>query len=545
MLKNRYLQILAISAILCAAYTLWIAALKPVRVADLKIIDAYFALDSNIRPLPKCGNDISVVTVDDESLRRINIRWPWPRNVIAGIINRISQASPRLICADLVFAGKSVDPQDDAALIDTLKNAKNVLGAAYFGSDGRYVIPDEPIALGLADFGFVNKPRDADDAVRRMRPYFISPSGRIIDYSLSLKAAGHAMNTPVSALAMLLPLSKDGTAYIKFFGKADRFKVIPVWQIIEGTADNSSLKDKTVFFGVTSESFHDTYSTPLGMMPGLIIDLNEALTCMDKSFFLYAKDNINLLIVFVFALVAVTCALSLPLLAGIFVSIVLIAVSFFFGFILFSRHVITDVFGPVFLVIASTVLLHGIRSILLAVENIVLRKESTTDGLTGLYVYRYFELQLKRELKNALSGRKNLALVIYDIDHFKNINDSYGHEFGNLILKAIAKNLKDLSRKDNIIARYGGEEFCVIIPEMKRDDAVKYAERLRNMVGTLDFKTDKGENVKVTMSAGIAMIEDARSKDYSDFIKAADSALYSSKNDGRDRITVFKRITSS
>jgi len=545
MLKNRYLQILAISAILCAAYTLWIAALKPVRVADLKIIDAYFALDSNIRPLPKCGNDIAVVTVDDESLRRINIRWPWPRNVIAGIINRISQASPRLICADLVFAGKSVDPQDDAALIDTLKNAKNVLGAAYFGSDGRYVIPDEPIALGLADFGFVNKPRDADDAVRRMRPYFISPSGRIIDYSLSLKAAGHAMNTPVSALAMLLPLSKDGTAYIKFFGKADRFKVIPVWQIIEGTADNSSLKDKTVFFGVTSESFHDTYSTPLGMMPGLIIDLNEALTYMDKSFFLYAKDNINLLIVFVFALVAVTCALSLPLLAGIFVSIVLIAVSFFFGFILFSRHVITDVFGPVFLVIASTVLLHGIRSILLAVENIVLRKESTTDGLTGLYVYRYFELQLKRELKNALSGRKNLALVIYDIDHFKNINDSYGHEFGNLILKAIAKNLKDLSRKDNIIARYGGEEFCVIIPEMKRDDAVKYAERLRNMVGTLDFKTDKGENVKVTMSAGIAMIEDARSKDYSDFIKAADSALYSSKNDGRDRITVFKRITSS
>jgi diguanylate cyclase (GGDEF)-like protein len=183
---------------------------------------------------------------------------------------------------------------------------------------------------------------------------------------------------------------------------------------------------------------------------------------------------------------------------------------------------------------------------MLIVENIVLRKEAVTDGLTGLYLYRYFELQLRRELESAFHIHKNLALVIYDIDHFKKINDTYGHEFGNIILKSIAKSLKDHSRKNNIIARYGGEEFCIIVPGMKRDHAIKYAERLRNLVSFLEFKTDKGEIVKVKMSAGIVTIEDAASNVVTDFIKSADIALYKSKNDGRDRITVFdKSLTSS
>jgi diguanylate cyclase (GGDEF)-like protein len=232
-------------------------------------------------------------------------------------------------------------------------------------------------------------------------------------------------------------------------------------------------------------------------------------------------------------------------LAGIFASIALVAASFSLGLILFLRHIITDVSGALFLTVISTALIHAARSIRIAMDNIILKKEAITDGLTGLYLYRYFELQLKKEFKSALYSRRDLALVIYDIDHFKKINDTYGHEFGNVILKAIAKSLRDLSRKDNIMARYGGEEFCVIIPGMKRDDAIKYAERLRNMVGTLDFKTDKGENVKVTMSAGIAMIQDVSSKDHSDFIKAADSALYRSKNEGRNRISVFYKSTSS
>jgi two-component system cell cycle response regulator len=216
------------------------------------------------------------------------------------------------------------------------------------------------------------------------------------------------------------------------------------------------------------------------------------------------------------------------------------------GLFLFLRQIIIDPFGPILLMVISTILLHGTRYVVLVVENIVLRKESVTDGLTGLYLYRYFELQLKRELKNSFHIHKNLALVIYDIDHFKRINDTYGHEFGNVILRSVAKKLRDHSRKNNIIARYGGEEFCIIVPGMKREHAIKYAERLRNLVGLTEFKTDKGDPIRVTMSAGIVTIEDSMSDSPTEFIKAADSALYRSKESGRDRISVFdKSFTSS
>lgn len=549
MFKNKNLQVLIITILLCVIYNWWLAPSKPVQAVNLKIIDTFFRISSKFNPLPKAGRDMVLIVVDDDSLREVGIRWPWPRSVIADIINRISANGPAAICVDFVFAGKSVNPQEDSVLIESLKRAGNVYAAAFFSSDGKYVIPDEALALSMKDFGFVNKPRDIDDTIRRMRPCFLSRSGEIIDYSLSLKVAGSIMNSPPGNIGIFAPLLKDGTAYIKFFGSPDKFNSISVWKVLKNAADLSMLKNKLVFFGATSESFHDTYHTPLGIMPGMVIGLNETLTYLNKSFFRYSGNEANSIILFIFVLVAVLGSLRLSILSGIALTAGGILILLSLGLFLFLKGIIIDPFGPILLMTASTVLLHGTRYAMLVVENIVLRKDAVTDGLTGLYLYRYFELQLKRELKNAFRLHKNLALVIYDIDHFKKINDTYGHEFGNMALKTIAKSLKDHSRLNNIIARYGGEEFCIIVPGMKRDHAIKYAERLRNMVNSLEFKTDKGAPAKLTMSAGIITIEDALSEDPTDLIKAADCALYRSKNTGRDRISVFDKnidkITSS
>lgn len=541
MAKNLVLRILSITLILCIAYGMWLSPLKPVQIANLKILDAFFYLSSKFCSVPKSVQDILLVTIDDESIREVNISWPWPRSVIADLIKKISSKGPSLICIDLVFAGKSTDPNEDALLAKSIIEAGNVFGAAYFGNDGKYVMPDEAIASGMKSFGFVNKPRDIDNTIRRMRPYFISTSGEIIDYSMPLKVAGYFTNIPPAKAALLVPLSKEGASYIKFFGTLNRFNSVPAWKIMANGADAPSMKNKIVFLGVTSELFHDIYHTPLGIMPGLLIDLNEALTYINKDFFRYANHEMNGFILFIFVLIAVLGGLRLPILSGIAFTACEVLTFCIFAMVLFLNHIIVDSFGPILLMISSTILLHGTRYVVLIVENIVLKKEAITDGLTGLYLYRYFELQLKRELKNAFYTRKNLALVIYDIDHFKRINDTYGHEFGNVILKSIGKSLKDHSRKNNIIARYGGEEFCIIVPGMKRDHAIKYAERLRNMVSFLEFKTDKNEVVRVTMSAGIVTIEDAASEDPTKFVKAADLALYRSKDSGRDRISVFDK----
>ena len=539
MLKNKNFRILIIAIIFCVIYASWLAGLKPIQIANLKIIDSFFYLSSKFNPILKTGHDIVLVTIDDESLREVNIQWPWPRSVIAGIIKKVSTGNPALICADFVFAGKSIDPRQDSVLINSIKDADNVYAAAYFGSDGKYVIADEDIASSLKDFGFVNKPRDADTTIRRMRPYFLSASGDIIDYSLSLKVASRVLNVPPANMALTVPLSKDGTAYIKFFGSIDKFNSIPAWKVLTDAVDTSIFRGKIVFLGVSSESFHDTYHTPLGIMPGLVIDLNESLTYISRSFFRYANHEMNALILFIFVLIAVFGGSRLSILSGIALAACEIVILVSLGLISFLQRIIIDSFGPALLILASTALLHGTRYVVLVVDNIVLRKEAVTDGLTELYLYRYFELQLSRELKSAFYVRKNLALVIYDIDHFKKINDTYGHEFGNVVLKSIARSLKDHSRINNTIARYGGEEFCIIISGMKKYHAMKYAERLRNMVGAMEFKTDKGEIVKVAMSAGIVTIEDAASENPTDFIKAADKALYQSKNSGRNMISVF------
>lgn len=545
MLVNQKLRIIVIAILICVAYTLWLIPQKPVQIANLKILDAFSFLSSRFAPTPATLKDIVVITIDDESLREINVQWPWPRSIIASLLKNIAGASPSLICVDLVFAGKSIDPAEDAVLINSIRNAKNVYGAAYFGNDGKYVVPEESIALSLMDFGFVNKPRDVDNTVRRMRPYFLSTSGGIIDYSLSIKTASHIINVPPANLALAVPLSEGGAAYIGFFGKLDRFNSLPAWKILKGEFDVEALKNKAIFVGSTSESFHDMYHTPLGIMPGLLIDINETITYIGRNFFRYASHETNSVILFIFVLIAVFSGLRLSMLSGISLILCEIFVFFILGYFLFVNHIIIDYFGPILLIIVSTVILHGTRYVVLIVENLVLRREAITDGLTGLYLYRYFELQLKRELKSSFYTHRNLALVIYDIDHFKRINDTYGHEFGNIILKTIARNLKIHSRKNNIIARYGGEEFCVIVPGMKREYAIKYAERLRNMISHLEFRTDKNDIVKVTMSAGIVTIEDAVSDNTSDLIKAADSALYVSKNSGRDRISVFDKKRDS
>lgn len=541
MLKNERLRILAITLILCIIYSIWLSPLKPVQIANLKILDIFFYLSSKLSSAPKAINDVVLVTIDDESLREMKMQWPWPRSVVARLIAGLSKGSPALISMDLVFAGKSVDPKDDLALIGALEDAKNVFAAAYFGSDGKYVIPDEPIALSLKEFGFVNKPRDADNGIRRMRPYIVSSSGKLIDYSLSLKVASFALNLPPANLALQVPLSREGLTYIKFFGSMNKFVFVPSWKIILNRFDTAALKNKLIFIGATSESFHDTYHTPLGMMPGLAIGLNEALTYLNKSFYRFAGRETNAMILFVFVLIAVYGGLRLPILHGMALAAVEMAAFIFLGLLLILHRIIIDSFGPIFLVLSTTVFTHGTRYALLVIENIGLKKEAVTDGLTGLYLYKYFETRLKRELKAANYMRKDLALVIYDIDHFKNINDAYGHEFGNGVLRTIAKRLKHHSRKNDIMARYGGEEFCIIVRGMKPLHAVKYAERLRDMVGSLEFKAADDRTVKVTMSAGIVTIDDAVSAKSSDFVKAADLALYKSKNAGRNRITVFNK----
>jgi diguanylate cyclase (GGDEF)-like protein len=172
---------------------------------------------------------------------------------------------------------------------------------------------------------------------------------------------------------------------------------------------------------------------------------------------------------------------------------------------------------------------------------------SLTDELTGLFNKRYFQARFEEEVARAKRYKQRLSLIFCDIDFFKNINDQYGHQAGDLILRETAEILKgamgDLNviirlRKSDIIARYGGEEFVVILPETPIEGAVIVSERLRKVIEAHAFSADR-KKVHMTMSFGIAeLCEGAETS--TDIIKKADHAMYLAKESGRNKVVAYR-----
>ncbi|MEW6068393.1 MAG: sensor domain-containing diguanylate cyclase [Nitrospirota bacterium] len=168
----------------------------------------------------------------------------------------------------------------------------------------------------------------------------------------------------------------------------------------------------------------------------------------------------------------------------------------------------------------------------IAIENALLHEEAITDGLTGLYNYKYFESRLKEEIERSKRYKHPLSLLIIDFDHFKKVNDEYGHLIGDKALRRSARLWKKSIRAGDIVARYGGEEFVVILPETSISDAINVAEKLR-----ADVENMKIDEIAITISIGIGYFggEDL-ALDYKKLIRQADKALYKAKHKGRNRI---------
>ncbi|MDH5693753.1 MAG: diguanylate cyclase [Gammaproteobacteria bacterium] len=176
-----------------------------------------------------------------------------------------------------------------------------------------------------------------------------------------------------------------------------------------------------------------------------------------------------------------------------------------------------------------------------------LARVSNQDSLTGVYNRRYLELSLSREFNRAKRYGHPLSVVIFDLDHFKSINDTYGHMAGDEVLKEASKRINIALRDSDILGRYGGEEFVVILPETDLNSAHIIADRLREkladepIVYSKDVLFEKPE-ITVTASLGLtAMREDTL--DYQTMLQEADSALYQSKEGGRNRTTKYEFVS--
>jgi diguanylate cyclase (GGDEF)-like protein len=157
----------------------------------------------------------------------------------------------------------------------------------------------------------------------------------------------------------------------------------------------------------------------------------------------------------------------------------------------------------------------------------------TVDALTQAHNRRYFEDAFDRELQRALRFARPLAVLLFDLDRFKSINDQHGHLAGDEVLQAVCQRVRRRVRRDELFARYGGEEFAIVLAETRRSQAMVYAEELRALIADEPIQTTRGD-ISVTMSIGVAHTSAIEPITTADLLACADGCLYAAKNGGRN-----------
>lgn len=174
----------------------------------------------------------------------------------------------------------------------------------------------------------------------------------------------------------------------------------------------------------------------------------------------------------------------------------------------------------------------------MAINNATLLERSSTDMMTHLKLKYFFFNVLSDKLDQSIASNLEVGVIMFDIDHFKSFNDTYGHACGDYVLILVSKIIKSSIRQQDVASRYGGEEFTVMLPNTDKDNALAVAERIRNNVEKMDFVYE-GQHMHVTISGGVSVYTSDSNpvKNAKELVGQADQALYVSKNSGRNRIT--------
>ena len=169
-----------------------------------------------------------------------------------------------------------------------------------------------------------------------------------------------------------------------------------------------------------------------------------------------------------------------------------------------------------------------------------MQQMAITDSLTGLYNRRYFYMVLDNEIERTKRYQYPLSLIMMDIDHFKLVNDEFGHLAGDEVLESVAQICKNPLRQSDTIFRYGGEEFMILLPGTNQEEAMHVAERIRSTIAETRFKVNKGE-VRITTSMGVSEYSEEHPT-ANEFIESADRTMYAAKAAGRNCVRVVTEV---
>ncbi len=476
-----------------------------------------------------------LVTIDDESCEKLGLRWPWPRKTFAALVDRLNEDGAAVIGLNFTFTGSEGEGSEGTeALAEAVRGARVVIGATL--DHQRLIKPNPALVSAGARYGYLEKIIDEDYGIRRSYPLRVSTN-----------AAGYSGPSVASFPLEMARLAGevdedrllrrgDGSYDIDYRFKEDDLVRIPAWKVLERKAPGR-MRGKAVFVGATSELFSEKHATPLGLMPGVTVHANEYLAMRAGRYLKVWPLGPQAAVFWLLSLGLLVLILSRRIWLGVLGAAAVIFCVFLFSQVLFSH----DVLVPLFILLSAPALalLTGAATQLLYLflQNEGLEKKAILDKMTGLYTYDYLRLRLDDEWRRCQKLSLPVSVVMTDLDRFKGINDTLGHEVGNQMILRAAEVIRQSARGYDVVSRYGGDEFVILLWHANAAEAGAYRQRLRKSYEAMASGLE-GELLKASsISIGVASYDPKENtslyKDPQALVEAADQDLFRDKESRR------------
>jgi diguanylate cyclase (GGDEF)-like protein len=515
------------------------------------------------RPAQYTSPKIVIVEINEEAIQSVG-RWPWDREWHATLIQALKDSGARAIALDMLFSEKN-NPATDDLLARVIEKSKiTFLPVGYevvTEGKGSGLIRSIPaISSGAAGEGHTFAQPDPDSILRRTQLYLDGEAARAWNLGLLLaleswglkpsdiRVSANRLEIPIPGNApLVVPMDAAAGARINWPARwKDSFRHVSYVDVIQSysaqlkgekpSLDPTIFKDAICIVGVTAAGLFDIYATPLeSSYPTVGITASILNSLLERSLFNPISSRSQIAIILLLSIMILIIMMRTKYLQSLFLIGVLGVGFLVCAFILFTRmNVVMSVIYPMLLILSGYAALAGYHQIMITVEKSRLLKLATTDPLTNLFNVGHFKRLLDAELQSTrLRSKKDICLVMVDGDHFKKVNDTYGHAVGDDVLRGLSEVLRTNCRALDVAARYGGEEFIVMLPGATLDAGLKVAEKMRAGVEEKKYHLGStGSPVHFTASFGVAYFVPGESME--SFLKRADEALYLAKKTGRN-----------
>lgn len=517
----------------------------------------YIFLDFFLRQRPVLQVHPAVAYIDmaEDSIQAIG-RWPWPRRYHATLVHILNEWKARAIVFDVVFSEES-NAFDDGALEEAIKESGRVYLPVVMDrkSGGEFWLHSLPRLEQYArGVGHINITPDVDGTVRRIKT-FLKVDEKVYPH-LALRVAYDYLGTPDKVASfeknqpeLLINWVGRWKDTFHHFSYADILKSYEALQKGERPiVSPDEIRGKMCIVGLTAFGLSDIKVNPLEpAYPGPGIHANVINSILVNQFIRSASFRTNAVCLVIIGLIVSILLVSSRNVSAFLGSFVIGFGWIFVSYLVFLRNGIWLYVAHVeLLIVILFVFSAGFLMIVKNRELMRLFKLATQDGLTGLCVIRYFRILLNQAADEAHRRGKALSVILGDVDHFKNFNDTYGHACGDMVLKEIARIIqttvsereesKNIQEK-NVVARYGGEEIIIMLRNCNLQEAAfKVGERIRRNIEQERFMWE-GKPISVTISLGVSMLH-LEETIPDQMIHRADEALYRAKESGRNRVCV-------